>query len=250
MSITSPTLVSAASGALDALIVEDMAGPDRLRLVPVPLVPRMRLYLADDPIILRARLEAAGGAAPAPYWASAWAGGQALARYLLDHPAEVAGRRVLDLASGSGIAAIAAAMSGAATVTANDIDPYALAAIALNARANRVRVELNDADLLGTADAGPDWDADTVLAGDIFYNAPLAGRTLPFLQRLVANGARVLVGDPGRAHLPAAAMRILAQYDVSMVDNAEDAQYTRAYVLEPVRSWRRVAVSATSVTAG
>ncbi|GAB3940511.1 hypothetical protein GCM10027614_24320 [Micromonospora vulcania] len=171
------------------------AGLDRLQLVPTPFVPEVRLHLAEDAIVWWARMEAAAGhALPPPYWASVWAGGQALARHLLDHPELAAGRRVLDLAAGSGLVAIAAALSGAARVVANDIDPYAVAAVTVNARANRVDVTVTGGDLLDTGDA----EADLVVAGDVFYSRAMAARMLPFLQRAAANGAEVLVGDPGR----------------------------------------------------
>ncbi|WP_370017395.1 methyltransferase [Planotetraspora sp. GP83] len=132
-----------------------------------------------------------------PFWAYAWAGGQALARHVLDHPELVRGRTVLDLATGSGLVAIAAALAGAARVTANDIDPHALAATALNARANGVTVTLVEGDLLGRTAT-----EDVVLAGDVFYEKPLARRVMPFLER--ARGV-VLVGDPERgcSYLPA-----------------------------------------------
>src|SRR5689334_18498545 len=136
-------------GILDPFITAGGVGSDGLCLAAVPFVPEVRLHLAEDAILLRARLEArAGQALPAPFWADAWAGGQALARYVLDHPGVVAGRRVLDVASGSGLVAIAAAMAGAAEVTANDIDPYALAAVAMNAAANAVTVAVGEGDLL------------------------------------------------------------------------------------------------------
>ena len=133
------------------------AGLDRLRLMPTPFVPEVRLHLAEDAIVWWARMEAAAGhALPAPYWASAWAGGQALARHLLDHPELAAGRRVLDLAAGSGLVAIAAALAGAAEVIANDIDPYAVAAVTLNARANHVAVDATGDDLLDSTEAKVD----------------------------------------------------------------------------------------------
>src|SRR5436305_5723974 len=121
---------------------------DGVRLVSLAFVPEIRLYLADDAIVLRARMEAQVGPGLTPFWANAWAGGQALARYVLDHPHVVAGRRVLDVACGSGLTAIAAAKAGAARVTANDIDPYALGAVALNAQANSVTVMVDEGDLL------------------------------------------------------------------------------------------------------
>ncbi|WP_309232411.1 class I SAM-dependent methyltransferase [Micromonospora tarensis] len=207
------------------------AGLDRLRLVPTPFVPEVRLHLAEDAIVWWARMEAAAGhALPAPYWASAWAGGQALARHLLDHPELAAGRRVLDLAAGSGLVAIAAALAGAATVTANDIDPYAVAAVTLNARANRVTVDATADDLLD----GTGADADLVVAGDVFYDRAMADRVLPFLERAAAAGADVLVGDPGREHLPANRLAVLADYPVPTTEPAVDSSLRRVQVLRPV----------------
>nr|WP_204945906.1 50S ribosomal protein L11 methyltransferase [Micromonospora luteifusca] len=205
-------------------------GLDRLRLVPTPFVPEVRLHLAEDAIVWWARMEAAvGHALPAPYWASAWAGGQALARHLLDHPELAAGRRVLDLAAGSGLVAIAAALAGAAQVTANDIDPYAIAAVTLNARANRVAVDAVGDDLLDSTEA----DADLVVAGDVFYDRAMADRMLPFLQRAAAGGADVLVGDPGRGHLPADRLTVLANYPVPTTEPSVDSSLRRVQVLRP-----------------
>src|SRR5262249_19628639 len=179
----------------DELAAPDAPGLDRLSLVPAPSVPEVRLHLAQDAIVWWARMEAdAGAALTAPLWATAWPGGQALARYVLDRPVTVAGKRALDVASGSGLGAIAGRLAGAATVTANDIDPYALAAITLNATANGVAVSARPGDLLD----GDGDDADVVLAGDAFYYDALAERMWPFLDRAAARGARVLVGDPGR----------------------------------------------------
>jgi predicted nicotinamide N-methyase len=167
------------------------------RLSPVPFVPELRLYQADEPITLWERTEADGTAQPPPFWAFAWAGGQALARYLLDTPDVVAGRSVLDLATGSGLVAIAAARAGARAVTANDIDPLSLAATRANAQANGVEMRIVEGDLLDTDDA-----YGVVLAGDVFYSRDMAGRVLPFLRRAAGRGSLVLVGDPGRAYLP------------------------------------------------
>ncbi len=203
---------------------------DGLRLVPVPFVPEIRLYLADDAVVLRARLEAEVGPVPGLWWGSAWAGGQALARYVLDHPHVVAGQRVLDVASGSGLVGIAAAMSGAAAVTANDIDPYAMAAIAMNATVNGVAVAPCSDDLLG----GDGDDADVVLAGDAFYNPALAARMQAFLHRVAARGARVLIGDPDRGHLPRPRLETVASYRVGHLGTPEDAQITQVAVLQPV----------------
>ncbi|MGC4805908.1 class I SAM-dependent methyltransferase [Micromonospora sp. DT233] len=206
------------------------SGLDRLRLVPTPFVAEVRLYLAEDPIVWWARLEAAAGhPLPAPYWASVWAGGQALARHLLDHPELVAGRRVLDLAAGSGLVAIAAALGGAARVVANDIDPYAVAAVTLNARVNRVAVTATGADLL---DSDP-GDADLLLAGDVFYDSGLAGRMLPFLRRAADRGAQVLVGDPGRDHLPRNRLDVVASYRVPTTEPAVDTPMRHVEVLRP-----------------
>lgn len=206
------------------------AGLDRLRLVPTPFVPEVRLHLAEDAIVWWARMEAlAGHALTPPYWASAWAGGQALARHLLDHPELAAGRRVLDLAAGSGLVGIAAALAGAADVVANDIDPYAVAAVTVNARANRVTVHGNGDDLLDRDGA----DADLVVAGDVFYSRPMAARMLPFLRRAVASGAEVLVGDPGRAYLPVDGMLVLADYPVPTTEPSVDQSPRRVRVLRP-----------------
>ncbi|MET8084242.1 50S ribosomal protein L11 methyltransferase [Micromonospora sp. NPDC005197] len=206
------------------------SGLDRLQLVPTPFVPEVRLHLAEDAIVWWARMEAlAGHALPPPYWASAWAGGQALARHLLDHPELAAGRRVLDLAAGSGLVAIAAALAGAADVVANDIDPYAVAAIIVNARANRVTIDASGDDLLDSVGV----DADLVVAGDVFYSRPMAERMLPFLRRAVASGAEVLVGDPGRGHLPADGLRVLADYPVPTTEPSVDSSLRRVQVLRP-----------------
>jgi predicted nicotinamide N-methyase len=218
------------TGILEPFLAIGAAGNDDLRLAAVPLVPEIRLHLAEDAILLRARLEAhARRALPQPFWADAWVGGQGLARYVLDHPATVAGRRVLDVASGSGLVALAAARAGAAAVTANDIDPYALAAIALNARANGVAIDVRAGNLL----AGDGGDADVILAGDAFYGPELAARMLRFLQRGAGRGAQILVGDPGRRDLPRHWLEVLASYPVSMQGAAEDAQLTLVQVLRP-----------------
>ncbi len=154
-----------------------------------------------------------------PFWAYPWAGGQALARYLLDHPGIVAGRRVLDVASGSGLVAIAAARAGAASVVAGDIDPHAVAAIAINAAANAVAVDPRAFDL---AADGP-GDAEVVLAGDVFYQRELAELALRFLRAAAGAGADVLVADPGRAFLPADSLTALDRYQVPVLTAIEDA---------------------------
>jgi predicted nicotinamide N-methyase len=203
-------------------------GLDRLHFVEVPFVPEVRLHLAEDPTVWWARMEARADMRLAPpYWASAWPGGRAVARYILDHPQTVSGRRVLDLASGSGLVAIAAGLAGATEVIANDVDPYAIAAITLNAKANAVSVTENYADLLD----GDGGNADTILAGDVLYNSSLAERMLAFLDRAAARGALVLVGEPGRGHVPTDRFQTLASYPVPLVDAFMDAQLTSMNVL-------------------
>jgi predicted nicotinamide N-methyase len=202
-------------------------GTDGLRLVPVPLAPEIRLYLATDPIVLWARLEAeARIALPHPFWSSAWLGGQALARFILDHPDVVAGRRVLDLAAGSGLASIAASVAGAATVTAIDVDPRAIAAVEANARVNGANIAVRCATMLDE-----DIDADVVLAGDVFYSASMAEIALPVLERACARGAVVLVGDPGRADLPRGRLETIATYDTADAAAVTDAEVEWVHVL-------------------
>jgi predicted nicotinamide N-methyase len=197
------------------------------RLLPVPHAPDIRLHVADEATGLWQRTEeelGRIGLAP-PFWAFAWAGGQALARYLLDNPQSVAGRRVLDFASGSGLVAIAAATAGAASVECSDLDPFAIAAIGLNAAANGVAVEARLADLVGT-DEG--WDA--VLAGDICYERDTAARVVAWLDRLERRGATVLIGDPRRSYLPADRLEALATYAVPVTRALEDADVKRSSV--------------------
>ena len=185
------------------------------RLRSVPLVPEIRLHQASDPISLWQRAELAAGRTglDPPFWAFAWAGGQALARYLLDHPEAVRGRHAIDMASGSGLVAIAAAKAGAVAVTAYDIDPLAAAAIRLNAAANGVTVLAVCADVLDTDDL-PAPGADLVLVADAFYERELAGQVTRFAERGRARGAAVLAGDFGRAYLPRDRLTPLASYDV------------------------------------
>ena len=203
------------------------AGLDGLRLVHVPLAPEIRLYLATDAIVFWARMESeAGKALAAPFWASAWLGGQALARYILDHPGVVAGRRVLDVAAGSGVAGIAASLAGAAAVTANDIDPYAIAAIEVNATVNAVEVAVSCVTMLDE-----DVNVDVVLAGDVLYSKSMAETAIPFLERASARGAQVLVGDPGRADMPRGRLEILATYWAAHAAALTDAEVERVHVL-------------------
>ena len=177
------------------------------------LVPEVALHVADDVVALWEAMEdAAGGAGDQPpFWAAAWPGGQALARVVLDAPALVAGRRVLDLGAGSGLVGIAAAMAGASEVVASEVDPFGWAAIAVNAAANEVRPVRVVGDLL----AGPLPDGiDVVLAGDVCYDRVMTERVLPFLDRARRAGADVLLGDPGRPYLPVERLTEVAVHDV------------------------------------
>jgi predicted nicotinamide N-methyase len=187
------------------------------RLVPVPSIPEIRLYTAHQATGLWRLVEAYADDPPPPYWAFPWAGGLALARHVLDRPALVAGRRILDLGAGSGLVGIAAARAGAGAVTAADSDPFALAALPLNAKANDVTLSIAAGDMTG----GPAPDVDLVLVGDLFYEAALAERVTRFLDRCLAAGLEVLVGDPHRAHLPAARLAAIADYAVPDVGEVE-----------------------------
>jgi predicted nicotinamide N-methyase len=198
------------------------------RLRDVEGVPGIRLHLADEVEPLWHATEEALGlgeaGAPIPFWAFAWAGGLALAGWLLEHPDEVRGRRVLDFATGSGLAAIAAARAGAGHVLAVDIDPFAEAAVALNARANRVHVTYAGRDLLPDR---PPHDVDVLLAADTWYEGPLAARVLPWLRAAAARGTRVLVADPGRKYLPdpaATGLETLAIREVHATTTLEDRE--------------------------
>ena len=207
------------------------------RLAAPPLIPEITLWLShDEPTVLWERLEQASGRPdlPPPFWAYPWTGGIALARYLLDHPGQVAGQTVLDLASGSGLVAIVAARLGADAVTASDIDPVAATAIDLNARANDVALTITTTDLLAAAPApqpGHAHPSSLVLVGDAFYERRMAHRALAFLRGLRDGGARVLIGDPGRAYLPDG-LRQLARYDVPAWAGLEDTEIKPATVWE------------------
>jgi predicted nicotinamide N-methyase len=196
-------------------------------LRPVPHVPEMRLYLADDAVSLWEDTERrAGEDQPPPFWAFPWPGGQALARYLLDRPWLVSGRTVLDIGAGSGLTSIAAALAGAASVLASEPDPLAAAAIGLNAAANGVSVEVI-ADVLD----GDGEGAELVLAADVWYAEELAGRVLGLLRRARAAGAYVLAGDPGRAFLPRQVLRELACDEVPVAADLEDAAVKQVMIL-------------------
>ena len=198
------------------------------KLLTVPLVPEIRLYLAEEsmPIWQKTEEELGEMNVPPPYWAFAWAGGQALARYVLDTAALVTGSTVLDLGAGSGMAGIAAMKAGARSVLAADIDRYALVAIALNAAANGTRVETTDADLLASAPAM----FGAILVGDMFYERALAERALAFIEAARAGGAEVLVGDPRRSYFPKERFRQVAEYSVPVTRDLEDMEIKRTAV--------------------
>jgi predicted nicotinamide N-methyase len=191
---------------------------EHARRAQVPLVPEITLYLASEitPIWQATEAWLAEHNVEPPFWAFAWPGGQALARHVLDQPACVAGRRVLDFAAGCGIAAIACALAGAAWVDAAEIDPLARAAIALNAATNAVDIALSDSDIVGT-DGG--WDL--ILCGDVCYEAPMTAHILPWLRRM-ADHAEVWIADPGRAYLPGAGLTAFASYRVPTSLELED----------------------------
>ena len=205
------------------------------RLQPVPHAPEISLWLADEvtPIWRLTEEELGEMGLPPPFWAFAWAGGQGLARWLLDNPAEVAGKRVLDLAAGSGLVGIAAVQAGATSVLCADIDPFCAAAVALNAAANGVTLAFTDTDLL---DAVPP-EADVICAGDVFYEQPMAGRVLGWLTQAADRGTRVLVGDPLRTYFPKTGFDLLAEYTVPTTRELEDdaVKRTRVWTLSPGR---------------
>lgn len=198
------------------------------RLQAVPHAPEIQLWLADEvtPIWRLTEEELGEMGLPPPFWAFAWAGGQALARWILDHPHEVAGRRVIDFACGSGLVGIAAMKAGAADVLCADIDPFCAAAVALNAAANGVELAFTDRDLL---DAPPP-PADVVCAGDVCYEKPMTDRVLTWLGQAKAQGARVLIGDPGRTYFPRDGLSFLAEYQVPTTRELEDLAVKRSSV--------------------
>jgi predicted nicotinamide N-methyase len=218
-----------------------MAFPDKAefirahtRLLAVPHAPEIRLYLADEATALWEKTEEELGemGLPPPFWAFAWAGGQALARYVLDHPTIARGERVLDFASGSGLVAIAAALAGAASVEGSEIDQFALASIALNAEANGVAVTPRGSDIVGQ-DEG--WTL--VLAGDVSYERDLAERVTDWLAMLAARGAHVLIGDPGRTYLARDRLEAIAEYRIPVTRALEDMEVKQTQVWA-FRGWR------------
>jgi predicted nicotinamide N-methyase len=201
------------------------------RLERPPHTPELRLHLATEitPIWQMTEEALSEIGLPPPFWAFAWAGGQALARYLLDHPQGVAGKAAVDFAAGSGIVGVAAAMAGARRVLAADIDAFCGPAIALNAKANGVAVEFTDRDLLDAP--APAW-AELILAGDICYEKPLAERVMAWLTHARAAGARVLIGDPGRSYFLRQGLVKLAEYQVPTTRELEDMEVKKTAVWE------------------
>jgi predicted nicotinamide N-methyase len=190
-------------------------------LIAPPLVPEIKLHLASEVVPLwrktEEELEAQG--VPPPYWAFAWAGGQALSRYVLDNPETVAGKSVLDFGSGSGLVGIAAAKAGASSILSADIDRFSCAAIEANCRANNVKLDIVARDIIGQAG---DWQ--TILVGDMCYERPLAERLLSWLQQSAGNGTLVLLGDPGRSYFPKSGVEKLATYNVQTTRDLEDRE--------------------------
>jgi predicted nicotinamide N-methyase len=192
-----------------------------------PHVPELRLHLASEAheLWLKTEEELEEIGLPPPFWAFAWAGGQGLARYVLDHPESVCGKRVLDFASGSGLVAIAAAKAGAAKVLAADIDPWTETAIRLNAALNDVDISFTGLDLVGKP-----VEADVLLAGDVFYDRTFADFLVPWFLELTEKGVIVLVGDPGRAYLPKERLRAEATYQVPVTRALEDSDVKKTTV--------------------
>ena len=196
---------------------------------PVPLVPEITTWQATDltPLWHATSAELARYDA-SPFWAFPWAGGQALARHLLDHPALVRGRRVLDFATGSGLVAIAAAQAGAAQVVGSDIAPFCEAVVPMNCQLNGVSFELRLDDLMGQPLEG----FDLVVAGDVFYEQPFAGRAIAWFRELAARGVPVLAGDPGRLYTPREGVRDVARYAVPVSREIEERDIMQTWVLE------------------
>ena len=203
------------------------------RLIAPPLTPEIRLWLADEAVPIWKRTEEELGAMglPPPFWAFAWAGGQALARYVLDHADWVKGKRVLDFASGSGLIAIAAAKAGAAEITGSDIDTFAIAAIEANAAENGVAVAPLLENLIGADDG---WEV--VLAGDIAYEKDFADAAMDWLASLADRGATVLIGDPRRSYLPLDRLDCVIEYSVPVTRELEDSEIKRTGVFRFGRS--------------
>lgn len=193
-----------------------------------PLVPEVLLHIATEAVPLWQKTEEELGeiGLPPPFWAFAWAGGQALSRYILDHPETVRGQHIIDLASGSGLVAIAAMRAGAANALAADIDEFSATAIALNATLNDVSLSITTEDLLCAATP----DCDAILVGDLFYEQSLAARLLDWLVTAQRRGTKILIGDPGRTYLPKDRLTQLATYSVPVTRDLEDAEIKQGAV--------------------
>lgn len=198
-------------------------------LLSPPHVGEIQLHLASEAhdLWLKTEDELQQIGLQPPFWAFAWAGGQGLARYILDHPEVVAGKRVVDFASGSGIVGISAAKAGALSVLAVDIDPWAKVAIEMNAAANAVQLDITDANLIGS-----DLEADVLLAGDVFYDKGFAELLLPWFEAQQRSGLRILVGDPGRAYLPKRNLEAKDTYQVPVSRALEDSEVKKTTVWE------------------
>lgn len=196
-------------------------------LMRPPHVPEVQLHLASEAhdLWLKTEDELQEIGLPPPFWAFAWAGGQGLARHILDHPELVAGKRVLDFATGSGLVAIAAMKAGAAQVLAADIDPWVETAVSLNAAANGVEFDFTRENLIGRT-----VDVDVILAGDVFYDRDFAAALVPWFKQLSAEGKQVIVGDPGRAYCPRGSLVALATYEVPVTRALEDSEVKRTTV--------------------
>ncbi|WP_417670206.1 class I SAM-dependent methyltransferase [Roseibium sp.] len=198
------------------------------RIKPVPHAEEIRLHLADEAMALWQKTEEDLGemGMPPPFWAFAWAGGQAIARHVLDHPDLVAGKTVLDFACGSGLVGIAAMLAGAHSCVAVDIDPFAIEAGQLNADLNEVAIDFRQDDI--TQSDPP--DVDIIFCGDVFYDKPMAEQVLRFLDKALAKHTPVIIGDPGRSYLPKDRLENLATYEVPVVGALEDAEVKRSSV--------------------
>lgn len=212
---------------------DDAASAERFiaantRVLSPPLVPEIRLHLAEEslPIWQRTEEELGEMNVPPPFWAFAWAGGQALARYLLDNQGLIAGKTVIDLGTGSGLTAIASMLAGASSVIAADIDALALASARLNAALNDVVIETTREDLL----ASPPAAVGVILVGDLFYERELAERVTAYIEAAAARGARVLIGDPKRSYFPKNRFTRVAEYQVPVTRELEDAEIKRTSV--------------------
>lgn len=201
---------------------------DNTSILSPPLVPEVRLHLAHEAVPLWQKTEEELGemGLPPPFWAFAWAGGQALGRYMLDRPDQLRGKQVVDLATGSGLVAIAAMKAGAAEVLATEVDAFAIEAAAMNAALNGVALRLVQSDLLSE----PPPPADIICVGDLFYEKSLAARCFLWLKQARKQGALVMIGDPGRSYLPQADLEKIAEYNVPVTRDLEDAEIKRSAV--------------------